>query len=636
MSDNLNYQSVSKPDGCAGVTLGAETKVDVYQSAYTTIARSAITDMTEALKPLANINNQVTGYGAEAGETTDQGITYSAPLLKPTWSDFTYSDDFNPSLPAIIDLTVPHGVDDPGDAPDNPYNLKTEFTTVDPFDREEPGDAPFVEDVVIPDPPDDANITEPTLHNIIIKDIVPVVIPEFTAPLPNTSGIDLPTGNFTWSEEDYDSAILQATQSRVAEFLAGGVGIPSYIWDAIWDRGRDKTIRDSNRLITETTNESASKGWSIPTGSQFKRIDEARQAAHNEISEYARELVIKEAEHEIENLKFAVAQGQALEGLLGGWYQQQVARALEAAKYKYQLEVEIFKAQISLFNAEISLFNAQVLQFKTLVEAELSKLEEQKLYLEGQKIIGELNMQEVAIYEANIKAYEASISAYNGLIKGILGKAENNKLKMEGYGIEVQAFGELVKAKTSEYEGLKAEISAEELKVGIFESMVKSYQTEVDAFSTKIDASYKPMDIRQQNNDNEFKKFASTLTRQESITKDKLQALENAATEFDSKVKSYVIDVENEKNRSAVELKELGIATELAGQTTQANIATADNLTKAAISSVELLNKTSEAMARAYSQIAGSAMGVVNVGAQISDRTSNSASCSTRFDGGKI
>lgn len=635
MSDNLNYQSVSKPDGCAGVTLGAETKVDVYQAAYTEIARAAVDSMNAALVPLADINNQVTGYGATPGEVTDLGVAYGAPTGKPVW-EFSYTSDFNPSLPAIIDLTEKHDVDDPGNAPDNPYELKTEFTVVEPFDREEPGDAPYIEDVIIPDPPEASNLEEPDLHPILIKDIVPVDIPDFTALLPDTSGIDLPDGNFSWSEEEYDSAILQATQARVAEFLAGGVGIPSYIWDYIWDRGRDKTLRDTQRLITETTNESAAKGWSIPTGAQLKRIDEARQAGYDQISEYTRELVIKEAEHEIENLKFAVAQGQSLEGLIGGWHQQQMTRALEAAKYKYQLEIEIFNAEVSLFNAEISLFNAQVLQYKTLVEAELAKLEEQKIYLEGQKLIGDLNMQEVAIYEANIKAYDSTINAYNSLIKGILGKAENNKIKMEGYAIEVQAFGELVKAKTSEYEGLKAEISAEQLKVGIFESMVKSYQTEVGAYSARIDAEYKPMEMRQTNNDNAFKTFASTLSKQESITKDKMQAIQNASIEFDAKSKQYSIDVDNEKNRVSTELKELEVATSLANQTTQANIATASNLTKAAISSVELLNKTSEVMARAYSQIAGSAMGVVNVGAQISDRTQNSASCNTRFDGGKI
>lgn len=626
---NLTYHGVGNDSPCQGVTIGAGNNVDGYQSTYTQIAKDAIAALNAALQPLLDINRaSIVGSGAEPGTLNDLGLHYNAPNDQPIYS-YVFDNDFNPALPVVASLSENHEVVDPGDAPENKYNIKTEFTPVDPFNGKAPGDPPLVEDVIIPDPPPPPTFDAPLLYPITIKPIQPVNIPDFTGVLPSTDFINLPVLDFNWDEEDYDSSILQAVQARISEFLAGGVGIPDYVWDQIWNRGRDKIIRDSQRVISDTAEEWSSRGFDIPAGAQSAKIQEIRTTGFEQISEQARELVIQQAQHEIENLKYAIAQGKALEEMIGGWYQQQLTRYLDAAKYSFQIQVELFNAQINLFNAEVELFNAQVLQYKTLVEAELSKLEEQKLYLEGQKLIGDLNMQEVAVYEANIKAYESEVNAFNAVIKGVLGKAENNKIKMENYGIEVKAYGELVNAKTSEYEGLKAEISAEQMKVGIFETEIKAYQSEVNAYGVKIDAAYKPMTMRQINNDNVFKTFDATIDRQDSIVKNKIAEIQSASNEFEAKLKSFNVDITNEQNRLSTEMESHKIAASLAQQETQTNIASASHYTQAAIADSELTNKTSEVLSRAYSQLSASAMGVVNVSAGISDTTRNSASCST-------
>jgi len=622
-------------------TYSTENGVNAYQWRFYNLALESVSNLERVLDIEGSLEDdiKVIGSGATPGTRPDLNIDYTKPSNLPTW-DYTLGTfpTYKEHASDIKPLFEGHNVEDPGDAPVKTPDTTPPISYPDEFIADRPGDAPIIIDVIIPDPPEMDTIADPKYTNIDLDCIScdGIAIPDFEGSVPSIPNLKMPSADISWSEEDYDSTILQATQARISELLAGGVGIPTYIWELIWGRSKDKTAQETERAVSEITDEWAAKGFSIPQGAQLLRIDKARTTGIEQLSEHARELAIKTAEHEIENLKFAVAQGKALEEMIGGWHQQRMGRALDALKFVFQAQVEVLNAQITFFKAQIELFNTEVTQYKAILEGKLAQLQSQKTYLEGQKLIGDLNELEVRIYEANLKAYATELEGYNSKVKGLMAKAENNTIRMQGYKTEVEAYGEFVKAWVAEWSGVNAQVDVKQLHASLFETEVKAYSTEVQAFGTKIDAAYKPNQQRQINNENEFKKFSASLESHNAKLEDVIKQLNAYEKQYDGNTKEYATKVENEKNRVGIKIDEVKASTSIADQGTKVNMANAKNFTDAAIAEAEILRNSSELMSKAYSQLAASALGAIHITSSVQDSTSNTLGQSIRYNGGDV
>lgn len=86
----------------------------------------------------------------------------------------------------------------------------------------------------------------------------------------------------------------------------GGTGINATIEDQIWQRAREKVLADGRRVEAQITAGYLAKGHFLPQGSMTKKIEEARLAGHGAIGEQATGIATKQAEIEIETVKFAV------------------------------------------------------------------------------------------------------------------------------------------------------------------------------------------------------------------------------------------------------------------------------------------------------------------------------------------
>lgn len=86
----------------------------------------------------------------------------------------------------------------------------------------------------------------------------------------------------------------------------GGTGIPSAIEDQIWQRARERVLTDG--LAAEDTIASgfAAKNYSLPAGAMTKQILQVRLKAQGAIGEQSTSIAVKQAEMEIENIRFAI------------------------------------------------------------------------------------------------------------------------------------------------------------------------------------------------------------------------------------------------------------------------------------------------------------------------------------------
>ena len=170
---------------------------------------------------------------------------------------------------------------------------------------------------------------------------------------------------------------------------AGGVGLPPAIENAIWNRERERELKEVSRLQSESLNAFADRGWSLPSGVLVDEQAKIAEAGANRIAQASRDRAIKEAEIRIDMLKFAVEKGvqmrlgvlDALVNYLNTWLKIRALALEEAGKLveaksklwdtsaRY-LHAQIAVAQLLLHYEEIKVDSARHTQ-RTVVEASI-------------------------------------------------------------------------------------------------------------------------------------------------------------------------------------------------------------------------------------------------------------------------
>lgn len=98
----------------------------------------------------------------------------------------------------------------------------------------------------------------------------------------------------------------EATAWLVNTITNGGTGINPVVEDQIWQRGRDRIVRDGLRVESQTQADFARRGFRLPPGVLAARLSELRFEQLTKTQEFSRDVAIKQFETEIETLKFAV------------------------------------------------------------------------------------------------------------------------------------------------------------------------------------------------------------------------------------------------------------------------------------------------------------------------------------------
>jgi hypothetical protein len=351
----------------------------------------------------------------------------------------------------------------------------------------EPGDAPEVSDPDIPSLPDIVLPDVPSASDIEIPSAPDLSLPTWDMEMP-TADIPVPENTFLFNETPYSSDVLAKTTSEILRMLNGGVGIPESVWQQIFEKGADIEERNNSKLIEEATTDWAARGWASPGGVLDKRIREARQVIHSARNTLARDVTIKRADAELENLKYAIAQGLAMEGMMIQLHNSVQDRAISAAQIEMEIEIQITNAHIAIFNSELQAYQTAATVFKTLIEAELAKLETFKAELQAAGMQIEIDRNRIAIYSEQVKAISLIIDLHNAQIESVKAIVEVDKIRVDAYKSQVQAYGEMVRAWATEWDGYKAVMDGQRVKGDIYESQVRAFSAETDAFKSTVDA----------------------------------------------------------------------------------------------------------------------------------------------------
>lgn len=611
-------------------------------SDFQDIAGTAISQVTDKM---GFLTGQATSFSATlsgAISTLGQAAQTESPGAPPALQAPTIAAV--PVLPEINTSGAPIG-----------YSSGSFSGTVEPIDVSGEDDfvipvAPDPVAINVPAPPSlslPAAPAEPMINTSIVMPDKPILLlpeleelekmtlPVFVAPeLPTFDG-EMPTADFAapnptinWDEPEYASEHLEEIQAQVSEWLKGGTGLPKPVEEALFSRARERNSTEVKRAVEEAFDTWASRNFTMPPGMLVKQVNAAQEAGAAKTAELNRDILVEAAKWEIENLRNAVQQGIALEGLTMNLHENIAKRTFEAAKFATEAQINLYNAFIGMFNAKVNAFQAHATVFKARIEAAMTEVQVFKTQVEAMVAAGQLNQQKVEVFKAKVQALLGSADLYKAEVDGVKAQAEIIKSQFDAYGSQIRAFAEQVGAEKVKFDAYDSQVKAEASKASIYESQVRAFAAGIQAQVASAEVSSKNAMVKIE----ALRAGATKLTAEAQAFSANASA-QAAAAQASASAYSARMAAEGARSQAAIAGAESQWrVTELA---TRTNIAFSEMAVKqfesaqtVAIQKTQVAVEAAKGMAQAASQATAGAMAAINVSASIGASGNSSQSSS--------
>lgn len=435
---------------------------------------------------------------AQANALTNLANSLVAPTVTPVFAS-------GPTAPAIATTTQPSLISYTWSVPTvpNPINatLNVDPYLPSPFDGTPPalqfgaapasfsGVAPTAPGINYPAFPADVNVSlpaAPSLLSLSISQFGGINMPTLVDQTPVLNIVDPQPFAYT-AGTGFTSSLLTQTLNLISTRLQGGTGLSAAVEKAIWDRGREreaKTLADSLADLDRME----SLGYALPPGVHVDARIKLQTEFAAQSYGYSREVMIKQAELEQDNIKSTLSQSIELESKLMDQYNQIESRVLEAVKYSTQAGIETYNAKVQAYEAYVKAYSIKVEIYKAQIQGELAKVQAYQAAVEAESAKAQINTALVNQYKVQVDAALSTIELFKAQLSAVQTKAEIEKLKIEIYGEQVKAFGASINSYTAQVEGYKASITAEATKQQAYATSVEAYSAEVSAQAKIIDA----------------------------------------------------------------------------------------------------------------------------------------------------
>lgn len=142
--------------------------------------------------------------------------------------------------------------------------------------------------------------------------------------------------------------------------VEGGTGMNQHVEGQIWARDRSRLLADARSQEKEVLDGFAARRYPVPPGAALGTIAQIRAEAAGKIAQASRDVAIKQAEIEIENVKFAVEQAIALYSAAMSAAGDYIKALIGAAGNTSQLLPSITDSQSKLIGAAADYYRARI------------------------------------------------------------------------------------------------------------------------------------------------------------------------------------------------------------------------------------------------------------------------------------
>ena len=397
-----------------------------------------------------------------------------APPTVPTLDDVTFSDPTEPDAASLTPVTI-----DPITFTD--VAPTTTFPTAPTLDYGVTPTIPAVASIALPSAPTVSLPSEPTLLSLSIPTFAGVNLHEdWLTKFDNIPTLDLvsPTPYSYALGPEYASTLLTNLKATLNARMAGGTGLSAAVEQAIWDRARSRETSIALANEADILRTSEALGFPLPAGVIAAQTRDSQKVYYDKLSGLSRDVAIKQAELEQENLKQTIDAGMALEGKLIDYSYQLERLTFEAAKEQADNAIQIYNARVEQYKALLSVFGVYSEAYKTIISAELAKVDVFKALISAEQSKADINKTLVDEYRIMVEASMTQVEVYKAELDGAKALVEIEGLKINAAGEQIRAYVAQVNAETAKIEAYKAGVEAETAKV-------QTFKVKADAFAAQ-------------------------------------------------------------------------------------------------------------------------------------------------------
>ena len=449
-------------------------------------------------------NKSVDLAEAAARKSEEAAIAFRASIYTPPKISVQWQTLAAPNLPPVPDMPVLPDVqfEEPGATPAS-LDISFGDVQIDDINLEIPtldfgtapnlviGSAPAmpsIRDVAVPDAP---QVSLPDVPQFLQLQTVAFGgvnlreewldklgdVPELTLVEP------VPFDHTIGSE--YASQLLDGLKAALNARIHGGTGLAPAVEQKIWDRARDRETQIALAKERDVLRGAEALGFALPSGVLAAQLADARREYHDKLSSMSRDIAIKQAELEQENIKASIQMAITLESTLIDSHHKYEQLAFEAAKVTVEQSISVINARIEQFKALLQGYQAYASTYDTLVKAELSKVEVFKALLSAEETKANINKSLVERYKAEIEGRMAAVEIYKARVGAAQTMVELEKTRIQAGAEQVKAFVATVNAEVSKADLYKTRVSAETAKVDAVEAVARAYGAKVGAQAEK-------------------------------------------------------------------------------------------------------------------------------------------------------
>ena len=469
-----------------------------------------------------------------------------------------------------------------------------------------------------------------TLPEVPVIDFSSVV---FAGQRPIFTGQDLDESLFAYSDEAYVGQLTGDLRNNILAMLNGERGLPAAVETALYQRAREREQEAIDRAIEEVNEEWAARGFSMPPGPLNARADRLRQEGNAKISQLNRDQYIEAWKIQIEQYKFALAQGLAFEELYVRMHIERQNRRLQAARFAVDLAISVYNAKVARFQAEASLYETDARVYRERLQALLAQVQVYAEQIRAQQLVGELNQQLVQVYRERVQTVLANVELFRARLEGYRTGVEAQRALIDRYRSEIDAARAVVDTNTARVQQYATTIQAENAKLDTFRVRADIYSSKVQAWAQRVNAAVETSRTDAQALAAEADAYRAQMTGIAALL-DKERTRIGAVSENNQRrLQGYQAQVAgiSSYNSTLIEHTQARIANARAAadveiQNANINITNANNL-------YNLLLRGRETVAQVLAQLGAGAMSAANVGASISGSSSGSRSVGFSYSG---
>lgn len=281
--------------------------------------------------------------------------------------------------------------------------------------------------------------------------------------------------------EKYASALLDQLKAVISRRMQGGTGLAPAVEQAIWDRGRSRETNIALAKSRELQRMADGAGFPLPTGALVVGLQQVNKEYYDQLSTLSRDVSIKQAEMEQENLRQTIAEGMQLESKLIDYSYQLEQMAFESAKAAAQNAIELHNAAIQKFNGLLQGYQTYASVYKTIIDGQLAKVEVFKAQLQAEMSKAEINKLRVEQFKAEIEARMSTVEIFKAQVSAAQTLVEIEKAKISAAGEQVRGYVAQVNAETAKIEAFKAQVQGEATKADVYKAKAAAYASQVGA-----------------------------------------------------------------------------------------------------------------------------------------------------------